>query len=58
LRRYASSDSIGAFSITQDSVITIWNVVLGISVMLWAFGYAQTRALLSRSGRKHATSEP
>lgn len=58
LRRYASSDSIGAFSITQDSVITIWNVVLGISVMLWAFGYAETKALLSRSGREHATSEP
>jgi hypothetical protein len=32
-------------------VITIWNVVLGISVMLWAFGYAQTRNLLSKSGR-------
>ena len=55
LRRYASSDSVGAFSITQDSVITIWNVVLGISVMLWAFGYAQTRNLLSKSRRAQAT---
>jgi hypothetical protein len=57
LRRYASSDSIGAFSITQDSVITIWNVVLGISVMLWAFGYAQTREMLSKSRRAQATAE-
>jgi uncharacterized membrane protein YbhN (UPF0104 family) len=55
LRPYASSDSIGAFSITQDSVLTIWNVVLGISVMLWAFGYAQTRDLLSKSRRAQGT---
>jgi len=56
LRRYASSDSIAAFSITQDSVITIWNVILGVSVMLWAFGYAETRAMLSKSRRSEATS--
>ena len=48
LRRYASSDSIGAFSITQDSVIAMWNVVLGISVMLWALGYAQNEDLFPR----------
>jgi uncharacterized membrane protein YbhN (UPF0104 family) len=58
LRRYAPTESVAAFSVIQDSVITVWNVVLGIGVMLWAFGYTQTRALLSKSGRAHATSEP
>jgi uncharacterized membrane protein YbhN (UPF0104 family) len=57
LRRYASSENIAAFSVTQDSVITAWNIVLGVAVMLWAFGYTQTKAMLRRSGRKQAASE-
>ena len=52
LRGHASSGAIGAFSITQDSVMTIWNVVLGLIVMLWAFGFDQMRTLLSRGGRQ------
>jgi uncharacterized membrane protein YbhN (UPF0104 family) len=52
LRRYASSHDVAAFSITQDSVITLWNVVLGVAVMLWAFGYEQMRTLLPR---RHGT---
>jgi hypothetical protein len=35
LRDHASRAAIGAFSINQDSVMTIWNVVLGLIVMLW-----------------------
>jgi uncharacterized membrane protein YbhN (UPF0104 family) len=38
LSKFASTKSVAAFSITQDSILTIWNVVLGIVVMLWAFG--------------------
>jgi FtsH-binding integral membrane protein len=57
LRSYAPSHSIGGFSVTQDSVITIWNVVLGVSLMLWAFGYTQTKAMLSKSRQADATSE-
>ena len=56
LRRYASSESIAAFSVTQDSVITAWNIVLGVAVMLWAFGYTQTKAMLTKSGRKQAAA--
>jgi uncharacterized membrane protein YbhN (UPF0104 family) len=52
LRGHASSDSIGAFSITQDSVMTIWNVVLGVIVMVWAFGFDQMKALLFKQGRQ------
>jgi uncharacterized membrane protein YbhN (UPF0104 family) len=52
LRRYASSHDVAAFSITQDSVITLWNVVLGVAVMLWAFGWQQMKTLLPRHGPK------
>jgi hypothetical protein len=51
LRRYASTNDIAAFSVTQDAVITIWNVVLGVAVMLWAFGYGQMKELLSKNRR-------
>jgi uncharacterized membrane protein YbhN (UPF0104 family) len=57
LRRFASSGDIAAFSVTQDAVITIWNVVLGLGVMLWAFGWTQVRQLLSKEGRKQAREQ-
>src|SRR4029453_6668961 len=43
LRGYGSPSNIAAFSITQDAVITIWNVVLGVTVALWAFGFTQVK---------------
>ena len=58
LRPYASSHDIAAFSITQDSVITIWNVVLGVIVMLWAFGFRQMKEMLRRRGQSPAVSAP
>jgi hypothetical protein len=39
------------------SVITIWNVVLGVAVMLWAFGYCKMKQLFSKS-KKHAQEQP
>ena len=51
LRGYAASGSIAAFSITQDAILTIWNVVLGLAVMLWAFGFDQMKGLLSKNER-------
>lgn len=58
LRRYAQPSGVTAFSVTQDSVITIWNVVLGIAVLLWAFGFTQARQMLSKKGREEiAASE-
>jgi hypothetical protein len=47
----AASSSIAAFSVTQDAILTIWNVVLGLAVMLWAFGFDQMKQLLSKSER-------
>lgn len=58
LSKYASSKSVAAFSVTQDSILTIWNVVLGIAVMLWAFGWHQVRDLLMKSRRKKPAGEP
>jgi uncharacterized membrane protein YbhN (UPF0104 family) len=52
LRRYASTNDIAAFSITQDAVITLWNVLLAVAVMLWAFGYRQMRELLSKTRKQ------
>jgi uncharacterized membrane protein YbhN (UPF0104 family) len=54
LSKFAPTKTVAAFSITQDSILTIWNVVLGIAVMLWAFGWHQVRDLLSKSRRKPA----
>jgi uncharacterized membrane protein YbhN (UPF0104 family) len=46
LRGHAPTEDIAAFSITQDAVITIWNVVLGIIVMLWAFGFTAAKNIV------------
>jgi len=57
LRAYAPSGDVAAFSITQDSVITLWNVVLGVIVMLWAFGFHRVKQLLSRKQKSPAGAE-
>jgi uncharacterized membrane protein YbhN (UPF0104 family) len=46
LRGHARTEDIAAFSITQDAVITIWNVVLGVIVMLWAFGFSAAKDIV------------
>ena len=56
LRAYAPTEDIAAFSITQDAVLTIWNVVLGAVVMLWAFGYGQVRELLAGARRSRRST--
>jgi uncharacterized membrane protein YbhN (UPF0104 family) len=58
LSKYAPAKNVAAFSITQDSILTIWNVVLGIAVMLWAFGWHQARDLLMKSRHKKPAEEP
>jgi uncharacterized membrane protein YbhN (UPF0104 family) len=46
LREHAATEDIAAFSITQDAVLTIWNVVLGVVLMLWAFGYRAAKDMV------------
>ena len=57
LRSYAPTNDIAAFSITQDAVLTLWNVLLGVAVMLWAFGYRRVRELLSKN-KKQTQEQP
>jgi uncharacterized membrane protein YbhN (UPF0104 family) len=52
LRNHASTEDIAAFSITQDAVMTIWNVVLGVTVMLWAFGWGAAKDVLFKRKKK------
>jgi 4-hydroxybenzoate polyprenyltransferase len=58
LRGYAPTSNVAAFSITQDSILTIWNVLLGLALMLWAFGFHQVKDLLSRKDRKQPREQP
>ena len=48
LRSLAPTGSVAAFSITQDSILAVWNVLLGLTLMLWVFGFSEVKALLSR----------
>ena len=56
LRSYAPTDSIAAFSITQDAIMTMWNVVLGVAVMVWAFGFSASKDMFFRRDRKAAVA--
>jgi uncharacterized membrane protein YbhN (UPF0104 family) len=58
LRGHAPTGDVAAFSITQDSILTIWNVVLGLAVMLWAFGFRQVRELLSKKSKEQPQEQP
>ena len=46
LHRYAAADTVTAFSVSEGSVAMLWNVVLGVAVMIWAFGFGQMREFL------------
>ena len=58
LRKTSVERHVAAFSITQDSIMTIWNVVLGVALMLWVFGFTQMKAMLSKNRSGHAAEEP
>jgi hypothetical protein len=46
LHRYAAADRVTAFSVSEASVAMLWSVILGVAVMIWAFGFTQMRQLL------------
>ena len=59
LGRHAPTENVAAFSVTQDSVLMMWNVVLGVALMLSAFGYAETRQLLGEhAGSRRRSKAP
>jgi uncharacterized membrane protein YbhN (UPF0104 family) len=47
LRHFASADTVTAYSVSEASVAMLWNVVLGVVVMIWAFGFTRMRELLA-----------
>lgn len=46
LRNYTSTSNATAYSLSQDAIITAWNVVFGLIVMCWAFGWSETKQLV------------
>jgi hypothetical protein len=57
LHRYAAADRVKAFSVSQASVAMLWSIILGVAVMIWAFGFTQMRQLLrSALHRRRARS--
>ena len=46
LRRYATADAVAAYSVSETSFALVWSVVLGLGVMIWAFGFKRMRQLL------------
>ena len=59
LRKYARTSNVAAFSVTQDSVLTVWNVVLGLVVGTWAFGLTGMRKFVGRQwAARHGSEKP
>ena len=57
LRGSAAVADVAAFSITQHAIMLLWNVVLGIAVTSWAFGFGRVREMLS-SIRRDPREQP
>lgn len=53
LRNYAPADVVTAFSLAEGAVLTVWNIIFGLIVMSWAFGWSETKTLVRE--RKQVT---
>ena len=49
LKGITSSQNATAYSVAQQLVSTAWNVLLGILLMAWAFGWAGGKRLVTKS---------
>lgn len=49
LKGVASSDQAAAYSVAQQLVTTAWNIVFGIILMTWAFGWSGGKRLVGES---------
>jgi uncharacterized membrane protein YbhN (UPF0104 family) len=59
LKGVASSDQAAAYSVAQQLVTTAWNIVFGIAMLVWAFGWSGGKQLVSESyeGAKEKAAE-
>ena len=46
LRNYTSTANATAYSLAQDAILTAWNLIFGLIVMSWAFGWSETKQLV------------
>ena len=49
LKGVASSDQAAAYSVAQQLVTTAWNIIFGIVLMTWAFGWSGGKQLVGDS---------
>jgi hypothetical protein len=47
---------VAAYSLTQQAVVTAWNIVFGLGVMAAVFGWSATAALLRH--HRHGGDRP
>jgi uncharacterized membrane protein YbhN (UPF0104 family) len=59
LKGVASSDQAAAYSVAQQLVTTAWNIIFGIALMTWAFGWSGGKKLVgdSYAGAKEKAAE-
>lgn len=59
LKGIASSDQAAAYSVAQQLVTTAWNIIFGIALMTWAFGWSGGKKLVgdSYTGAKEKAAE-
>jgi uncharacterized membrane protein YbhN (UPF0104 family) len=59
LKGVATSEQATAYSVAQQLVTTTWNIILGIVLMAWAFGWTGGKRLVSESyvGAKEKAAE-
>ena len=52
LKGITSSANATAFSVSQQVVMTTWNILLAIVLVTWAFGWTEGRSLVEQSYRQ------
>jgi uncharacterized membrane protein YbhN (UPF0104 family) len=59
LKGVASSEQAAAYSVAQQLVTTAWNIIFGIALMTWAFGWTGGKQLVgdSYAGAKQKAAE-
>ena len=59
LKGIASPQDATAYSVAQQLVTTTWNIVFGIGMLVWAFGWSGGKTLVSDSyaGAKEKAAE-
>jgi uncharacterized membrane protein YbhN (UPF0104 family) len=52
LKGITTSANATAFSVSQQLVMTAWNILVAIVLVIWAFGWTEGRSLVEKSYRQ------